>query len=564
MSPSSTPPNVSFNVGTIARGQFSHHSQVWAESQLKIKDKGGSIIPLSYNYPQKDLERTFHEGMAKREPVRIIILKARQIGCSTWTESVIYDWICNIANQDALILADAPKSSQRLYEMFTTFYDHHIGRRKTRHMHAKGLKFAQPHNSQVVVDTAKRKYAGTSLTVQCAHLSEVAKWDDPETTMLSLMQALPGRADTFAVMESTAAGAGDWFNEQWDAAANGESEWTARFYPWFDMPEYRINPQRVNMENMGKDDRFNLYQGEETDLLKQFKRRISKEQMAWRRWAINNNCGGDVLLFHQEYPSSPEEAFISAGSPRFSVPVLAQWRQDATDPIRRGSFPVVFTYTDVTGKIQEGDLVHIWEMPILGHDYVIGADSAGSDPRGDFNAAVVIDKTTVPYRVVAKVHGWTDADVYASQLAGLGRLYNNALLAIEVNGIGEAVQNQARHIYHNFYHRIPIDKQVRMPGDRIGWYTGQITRHNIIETLAAAIRDQEVFVPSADIILEMLSFHVVPGKRGAESKPGTHDDYIFALGIALCTAQYTVSGEYRHYSPEEHESVGVQYAEDAA
>ena len=169
-----------------------HHSQAWCERHLKIKDKNGAVTPLVYNSVQRDLNRRFHDGMRAQ----------------------IYDWINHVDNQDALILADSPKSSTRLYEMFTTFYDHHVGHKPTRHMHSKGLKFQMPSNSQVVVDTAKRKYAGTSLTVQCAHLSEVAKWDDPETTFLSLAQALPGRPNTFGVMESTAAGAGDWFNEE--------------------------------------------------------------------------------------------------------------------------------------------------------------------------------------------------------------------------------------------------------------------------------------------------------------------------------------------------------------
>ena len=499
---------------------------------------------------QQDLNRRFHEMMRDEKPVRLIILKARQIGCSTWTESVIYDWINHIDNQDALILADSPKSSTRLYEMFTTFYDHHVGRKSTRHMHAKGIKFQMPSNSQVVVDTAKRKYAGTSLTVQCAHLSEVAKWDDPETTFLSLAQALPGRKNTFGVMESTAAGAGDWFNEQWDAAESGDSAWMACFYPWFDMPEYELDPRKLNMSGMGEDPRYNLYTGEEKDLIKQFK--VSDEQMAWRRWAISNNCGGDVLLFHQEYPSTPEEAFISAGNPRFAVQILSNMRQAATDPIATGMFPLAMGLGDVRTTLQPGDVVNIWDMPQPGHTYVIGADSAGADPQGDYSAAVVLDKSVYPVRQVAAIHGWMDADVYASQLASIGRLYNNALLAIEVNGIGDAVQNQARHLYHNFYRRLPIDREVRMPGERIGWATSHITRPMLIEALAASIRDQDLDIPSADVILELLSFHTVPGHRMAEAKPGTHDDYVFALGIAIMAMNYSTSGEYRHYDTDQH------------
>lgn len=542
------------NLSAAGRHLSPHHSQAWCEKTLKIKDKNGVVVPLRYNSVQKDLNRRFHDGMRAQIPVRLIILKARQIGCSTWTESVVYDWINHVDNQDALILADSPKSSTRLYEMFTTFYDHHIGHKPTRHMHSKGLKFQMPSNSQVVVDTAKRKYAGTSLTVQCAHLSEVAKWDDPATTFLSLAQALPGRKNTFGVMESTAAGAGDWFNEQWDAAERGESAWEPCFYSWFSMPEYSLDPKRISMEGFGKDSRYNMYEGEEQDLVEQFK--CNMDQMAWRRWAIANNCGGDVLLFHQEYPSTPEEAFISAGTPRFNVQILSNWRQHTSDPMAVGMFPLAMSQVEVVTQMQPGDMVNLWEMPDPTHNYVIGADCAGSSPDGDYSAAVVIDASVYPVRVVATIHGWMDADVYSSQLASVGRLYNNALLAIEVNGIGDAVQNQARHLYHNFYHRLPIDREIRMPGDRIGWCTSYVTRPMLVETLAAAIRDEDISCPSDDVILELLSFHSVPGPRVAEAKPGTHDDYVFALGIAIMAMTYKTSGEYRHYDDDDHSDVG--------
>jgi hypothetical protein len=41
------------------------------------------------------------------------------------------------------------------------------------------------------------------------------------------------------------------------------------------------------------------------------------EQISWRRWAIPNRCQGYVDKFHQEYPTTPEEAFISTGTPAF-------------------------------------------------------------------------------------------------------------------------------------------------------------------------------------------------------------------------------------------------------
>ena len=39
--------------------------------------------------------------------------------------------------------------------------------------------------------------------------------------------------------------------------------------------------------------------------------------MAWRRHRIATRYGGDIELFHQEMPSTPEEAFLVSGRPVF-------------------------------------------------------------------------------------------------------------------------------------------------------------------------------------------------------------------------------------------------------
>lgn len=547
----------SHNLGLASKSLVGghRHSQKWVEGNLKIRTKKGRLQYIKYNSVQRALEAEFQKQRREHRAIRFLILKARQMGCSTWVESVVYDWMNHASHQQALILADSPDSSERLYGMYTTFYDFHEDRLPTRYMRMRGLTFAPPHSSQIIVQTAAKKYPGTSLTIQAAHLSEVAKWPSPDTVFLSMIQAVPDHGDTFVAMESTAAGAGDWWNQQWNAAVKGESEWTPLFFPWFMMDEYSMPAASMNMQEFGSWDRFNLFPNQEVELVKEFD--LSMDQMAWRRWAINNKCGGDVLNYDQEFPSSAEVAFVASGTPRFSVPRMIEMRRHCKQPAWVGTFEFSDRLVYSSPKMiqgREGD-VFVWKMPIPGHHYVIGADCAGSSMSGDYHAACVLDKDTYPHQVVCTIWGHHDADHYASLLANAGRLYNNALLAIEVNGVGEAVQNAARHIYHNFYHRLPIDEEVRMPGRKIGWYTGHITRHNLIERMAAAIRDGDIEVWDEDVILECMAFHRVPGPRGAEAKPGTFDDRVFGLGIGLQALGYTTAGEFRHYNREEHERV---------
>jgi len=531
------------------------HDFVWCERHLHIlagRERVPTIKPLRYNSIQRKLNGILVEELKK--PIRLIILKFRQGGVSTWTESVIYGRCRRVPNQAALILAHDPVGTEHIYQMFRRFHEHEIRQLPTRHLHQRGLAFAPPHNSQVTIQTAAKMFAGTSMTLQLAHLSELAKWPFPDETMLSLLQTMPATPGTFAVIESTAWGAGGYFHSQWLEAKEGANQWRPVFLPWFDAEEYVMDVALVDMGGLGTEERYNYYEGEEVDLQKAHL--LTERQMAWRRWAIDNNCRGDVLRFHQEYPSDDGEAFIASGSPRFFVSVLRRWYEQSEDPIFVGVTPLVIEGRQASTNLVKdgGGWLSIWRHPRPGNRYVVGADCAGVDAGGDHNAAVVIDTSTLPWEVVATVHGIRGADLYARALANVGYLFNEALMAVEVNGIGEACQSHLRHWYpeRSIYHRLPIDRATRMPTERIGWYTGHITRHNLIECLDAAIRDEMIAVKDEATILELLNFQRVPGQRNGEAKPGTHDDRVFALGIAIQAASYRVSSEYSHFDEGRH------------
>ena len=485
---------------------------------------------------------------------------------STWVESVVYDWIRRRAYQNALIVANDSDGSEHLYRMFETFHEFDAGAPQTRFSHQKGLTFAAPHSSRVHVQTAGKTYAGTTLTIQLAHLSELSKWPDPETTALSIMQALADDPDTMAVMESTAAGAGDWWNREWDRVLADNTEWLAVFFPWFADPSYSRPADSVDMNRLGEHERYNLLPGEETDLLEMTEAHIgidqhvpvniSMEQLAWRRWAIDNKCNGDVLLFHQEYPATPDEAFISAGTPKFNVAILTEMKRECTPPIVTGTFPTLESMGAPPPKLIEGEevVLKIWKRPEPDAQYAIGADCKGSSPFGDRHAAAVFNRRT--REVVATLVGMWDADTYASHLCQAARFYNNALVIIEINGVGEAVQNRARRIYHNFYHRLQKGgKEQQFPTEQIGWVThGSTTRPELIETLAESIRERNFQVWDEEFVGELISFHAVPGQRLAEAKPGAKDDCVMSLGIVLVGSSYTALGEIRGYDAEKHEA----------
>ena len=126
---------------------------------------------------------------------------------------------------------------------------------------------------------------------------------------------------------------------------------------------------------------------EEKELKKTF--HLTDEQIMWRRWSIKNNCGGDIDKFHQEYPATPEEAFIATGTGVFdnkAIIIRLRMIEEEAAP-RCGRF----TYKEerqgldriILRKIkfsadERGEIL-IFKEPVKGRPYTLGGDTAGEE-----------------------------------------------------------------------------------------------------------------------------------------------------------------------------------------
>lgn len=148
-------------------------------------------------------------------------------------------------------------------------------------------------------------------------------------TYAGLMQAVPDTAGSMVIIESTANGF-NFFKQMWDDAVAGRNDFVPFFAAWYEMEEYR-----------------RAYRGEELTAEEEALKAafsLDNEQLMWRRWCIRNNCNNDIDLFHQEYPATPEEAFLTSGGCIFdSGAILLRIRHIAEEEQpRRGRF----TYTE--------------------------------------------------------------------------------------------------------------------------------------------------------------------------------------------------------------------------
>lgn len=498
----------------------------YAPRLLRIRTKDGQLKPLTLNTMQKKIDATIEQLKAEGKPVRLIILKYRQGGASTYTEGRIFHATSMNHLMNSLIVAHEDDASTNLFNMSKLFYDELPNELKPmkKASNAKEVVFENPTldpeekrinpglRSRIKIATANNLGAGRSATIHNLHASEVAFWRDGKTIMLGLMQAVPNTPNTMVVLESTANGVGGYFYDEWQRAKNGESDFVALFFAWFEEPNYEMDVP----------DGFEPTE-EERELMRRFPQ-ITYRKLAWRRWCIKNNCGGDPELFKQEYPSDDMEAFLVSGRPRFDIPTLREYLDQCVDG-KRG-------YLErVNGSIQfipdPKGYLEVWSYPRREH--YIGADVAKGLITGDASAAPVWDES---YNLNALWHGRIDPDLFADQLEMLGQWYREALIAVEENNHGLTVLNKLKQNYFNLYYRTSHNKLNDETKKELGWYTSEQTKKLAIDNLARLIREKRLGIKSRRFIEECMTY-VIEDNGKTNAQPGSHDDIVMSAAIIL-------------------------------
>lgn len=283
--------------------------EYFAKHFLRIRTKEGAINAFQLNAAQKRLHEQLEAQRHKTGKVRAIILKGRQMGCSTYVQGRYYWRLWGSKGLNAFILTHEQPATDNLFKMTKRFHElvPDWGRHETAASNAKELVFAGRECSYMVA-TAGTKEVGRSSTIQLLHGSEVGFWPNAEDHVAGLEQALSDSAGTERILESTANGIGNVYQRRYKAAERGDSEDIAVFMPWFwdegyksEAPEGWEPPQKwLDYEQ--------VY-------------RLTREQLFW---AYNKNRGMATATgqsadepcwkFKQEYPANADEAFQTAGN----------------------------------------------------------------------------------------------------------------------------------------------------------------------------------------------------------------------------------------------------------
>lgn len=419
---------------------------------------------------------------------KLLVLKGRQIGFTTLVVGYM-TWLAMFHEASTILFVsrrdeDAKRVIKNLRQNGWKRLPQWIRDRCPTTSNKKDeMEFA---NGSTITAAPPSSEPARGYTASLIVLDEWAFFKDPESAWRSVQPAADVGGRIIAM--STANGAGTTFHRQWEAAQRDENGFTPMFFSW------RARPDR--------DDEW--YQKMRSQHLPSF--------MA------------------QEYPDTPEEAFVMAGSPVFP-PELVE-RQGSIRSGRRG-FIEGGQFVDSWEPETPTSIppIEMWHRPSPGIAYSMGVDPAGVQFDGDPTSIHVCDEDG---RVVAHWCGNTGSQLAMEDLIrSLGHFYNDAFIVMEVGGgFGQPIINRLSETdYPNIYYEpreTPGLGVKNVPGKK------QTTadKMELMRNLIVAMENMTLHLPCERTKKE-LSIYQDLGMGKFSAPSGSHDDRVISLALAV-------------------------------
>lgn len=466
-----------------ARDERAFFAEVW-----KIRHPEEGAIPLKLRPAQEEILEIWNNERLT------ISLKARQIGWSTLAAAHTF-WLAFFHSDRRCIFLSA--GEDEAMELLS-FADYGY-KRLPDWIIARGPKRTDNNKKSLTFDNGSSidslptgQDPARGKTAYILFFDEFAslEWPDEAWASARPVVDIGGRMHII----STAKGSGTLFEDLWNKAETKQSKFKAVFYPWTSVP--------------GRDDEW--YQDQ------------LNESPEW--------------FVHQEYPRNPEEAFIKSGNNVFDVDFLRglEMQQPRKGHLRKLGRRA-YEFAEGPGKYM------VWELPQYRTQYVIGADTAQGLEHGDYSVAYVVNLRTG--KIVAGWHGHEDMDVFAQIVANLGYFYKRALVGVEANNTGFAVNTELKRLkYPNLYYRYILT--TGEPGKRtkaLGWYTSKDNKELVVAELNRDLKSKAITLLDEEAIAELVRF--VRDEKGKMSG-SPFDDRVMALGIMNQMRKHGYSKEY--------------------
>jgi hypothetical protein len=448
--------------------------------RIKVRDRNGETVPLVANRAQKAFE------LARSER-RNIVLKARQMGMTTWIAARLFMHTITAKGVLTVQVAHTREAAEGIFRMVQRFWEHlpddwREGPLRRSRANIGQMCFPEL-DSEFRILSAGDPGAGRGLSIQNLHLSEVSQWPgEAAETLAGLRAALSPSGEI--VIESTPRGAYGCFYEEWNRAA--ENDTVQHFFPWWMEPAF-----------VGAAVREDDLNEEEQKVMT--KHGLTPQQIGFRRSLESS--------FHklraQEYAEDDVSCFLSSGDCCFDTAAIMARLETVPAPVA-----------------QRGDGTQIWLPPQPGRQYIVGVDTAGGGSRGDYSAIQVIERMSGLQ--CAEVQLKMTPLRLANTATALAAEYNHALIAVERNNHGAAVLAHLENAkYENIY---------ASAGQR-GWLTSLASKPGMIARLGAQLAESPQIFYSRRLLNELRTYITLPS-GGTGAAAGAHDDCVMAMAVA--------------------------------
>jgi hypothetical protein len=549
-----------------------------------IRDDNGDLINFVPNEGQMMLHDIIEEEFARSmrtkgvPQCRVIILKPRQIGATTYTAIRLLDFLMFHGRCNGLVFAHEDDATERIYSMryrtpFDELPDHIVMTDKngqpildstktpikikfkpeTKADSGYHIQFKDQTQSDLWVRSAGGKLVkGGSINL--LHFTEAADMTKYEALFRAVENELSLTALNFAVVESTANGVSgdgegfykDWVNsvKEWDRFIKGETDtfngYRPVFLPWYKFSKHRVpltNGKLIDIDHLfSSQEQRNRFYDREQILTAQ--KQVPIEAINWYRYHLKEKLRGDFDAMNQYFPTVPEDAFLASDKCFFDSIKLFDIKSqyETKEPeYERGSLDSDLNFT----PSPIGDL-KIWQQPddTYMYRYVVSCDSSKGLEEGDYTCMWVFDRLKQKY--VARWHGKIAEDLAAQELLNLAYYYNDALIIVEENlaTIANLIKPEGLLAYSGpLYFR-----DIRAGGELVWhWQTSSTSRKILLDSYRAGLRENYEILPDLESVDEHMSFVRKTTGRGNvkyEADTGKKDDIVMSGAMAYYAAQW--------------------------
>lgn len=406
---------------------------------------------------------------------RVIILKSRQLGISTAVAGYLYHLAITTPGINVALIGYNSDLTAELLDKVKTFYQTTPEGIRPQILYNSKHEISFPAIGSKILVLPSSENVGRGYTLFAVLITELAFIEKAGEKMLAIENAVP--AGGKIIIESTPQGMGNTYHRMW----MGDNGYAKKKYGWwwgYTEAEIEVIRKRIN----------------------------------------------DPMRFAQEY----ELEFLSSGRPVFDSALIKR--------LRKGIYKVGDKVKDESGTettvIERDDGLIVYYPPRPDRIYVMGVDVAEGVTGGDYSTATLFDRDTGDE--VAMWRGHIAPDRFGGILNTWGRLYNNALGVIEINGHGlTTVIAMKNLLYPQLYFRpAKFDQMGTSYTDRIGWRTTKLTRPLMIDDFRESLMEGSVKIHSEQTMDELMTFNF-NDNGDMVCQQGFHDDLLFSCAIGF-------------------------------